>query len=112
MRVVHALIMLLGALAVLMSGAAPATALGDASSPPPCHEAPMRHAGAESPTPSPGKAMKVMDCCIACVATPALRTPERAGLATPRPAADPRPVAPLSGERPAPEPHPPRPGFL
>lgn len=112
MRALHAIMMLLGALAVLMSGAAPASALGDAPSPPPCHEAPLHHAGAETPSPSPGKAMKAMDCCIACVAAPAWRTPERAGLITPRPAAAPRPVAPLSGEGPAPEPHPPRPGFL
>ena len=112
MRMVQALMMLLGALAVLMSGAAPAAALGDASSPPPCHEAPMHHAGAETPSPAPGKAMKTMDCCIACVAAPALRTPERTGLTTPLPAAAPRPVAALSGERPAPEPHPPRPAAL
>ncbi|HYD28197.1 hypothetical protein [Brevundimonas sp.] len=112
MRAVHALMMLLGALAVLMAGAAPANALGEASSPPPCHEAPMHHAGAETPSPGAGKAMKAMDCCIACVAAPAPPAPERARVTTPRPAAAPRPVALLSGEQPAPEPHPPRPGFL
>ena len=108
MRAVQALMMLLGALAVLMIGAAPASARGDTSSPPPCHETAMAHAGTRTPSPTPGKAMKSMDCCVACVATPTLRSPERARLNPPRPAAASAPAALRAGERPAPEPHPPR----
>src|SRR5687767_1425487 len=112
MRVVRALMMLFGALAVLMSGAMPASAIADASSPPPCHEATMQHGGEETPSPDPGKAMKAMDCCIACVMTAALRSPDRARLTPPRPSAVAPPTAMPQGERPAPEPHPPRPDSL
>lgn len=109
MRALHAMMMLLGALAVLLTGTAPAGALADAGSPPPCHEAAMGPAGAETPSPDSGKAMNAMHCCVACVATPTLAPPARARLTVLRPAV----AAPLltlpSGERPAPEPHPPRP---
>lgn len=107
-----ALMMLLGALVVLTTGAAPSRALADAPSPPPCHETTTHHAGSESPRPAPGKAMTVMDCCIACVATTPLGSPVRARVSPPRPGTAAPPAALPVGERPAPEPHPPRPGFL
>jgi len=108
MRAFHAMLMLLGALAVLLTGTAPVSALADAGSPPPCHEAVTHHDGAETPSPDTGKAMNTMHCCVACVAAPAHKPPARARLRAPGPAV----VTPLlalpSGERPAPEPHPPR----
>lgn len=107
MRAFHAMLMLLGALAVLLTGIAPASVLADAGSPP-CHEATMRPDGAGTPSSHSGKAMPAMHCCVACVAAPTLKPPARARLRAPGPAV----VAPLlalpSGERPAPEPHPPR----
>lgn len=109
MRALHAMMLLLGALAVLMTGAAPATTLAEVSSAPPCHEAVAHHIGAETPSPAPGKTMKAMDCCVACVGAPALQPPPRARLAAPPPAAAVPPMAVPAGERPAPEPHPPRP---
>jgi hypothetical protein len=112
MRAVQALMMLLGALAVLMTAAVPANALTDASSAPPCHETAMHHGGAEMPSPAPGKAMKAMDCCVACVTAPALRAPDRPRATPPRPATTASPVALPVGEQPAPEPHPPRPTLL
>jgi hypothetical protein len=112
MRVVQALMMMLGAFAVLMTAAAPASALAGAVSPPPCHETAIGHDGAETPSPAPGEAMKALDCCVACVAAPALRSPERARMTPPRPATAAPPVALPSGEQPAPEPHPPRPTLL
>ena len=108
MRPLSALMMLLGALAVLMSAAAPASARADAPTPP-CHEATMHHDGAGTPSPAPDTAMKAMDFCVACVNTPSLRSPERARPAPPRPAAATPPAALPAGERPAPDPHPPRP---
>ena len=110
MRALQALLMLLGALAVLMIGALPASALSDSSSAPPCHETMSHASGAE--TPSPDKPMKAMECCVVCVTAPTLRAPERARLATPRPAPAVRLAALPAGERPAPEPHPPRPSPL
>ena len=108
MRAVHAMLMLFGALAVLLTGAAPAAALADAGAPPPCHETATHPDGAGTPSSDSGKAMPAMHCCVACVAAPTLKPPARARLRAPRPSV----VAPLlalpSGERPAPEPHPPR----
>jgi hypothetical protein len=107
MRAFHAMLMLFGALAVLLTGAAPAAALTGAASPP-CHEAAMHPDGAGTPSSDSGKGMKAMHCCVACVAAPTLKPPARARLRAPRPPV----VAPLlalpAGERPAPEPHPPR----
>ena len=109
MRALQALMMMLGALAVLMTGVVPANAGANATSRAPCHEATMHHDGSEAPSPAPGKAVKAMDCCIACVTPPTLRPPERARPTSPQPAeAAPLAALPL-GERPAPEPHPPRP---
>lgn len=109
MRALHALIMLLGALAVLMTGAVPSSAATDAPSTPPCHQTASHHAGSEAPAPGPGKAMKAMDCCVACVGAPALTPPGRARLAAPPPSVAMTPGSVPTGERPAPEPHPPRP---
>lgn len=103
--------MLLGALAVLMTGVVPALALPGDASPPPCHEMTAAHGEASSQSTDPGKAMKVMNCCVACVAAPVLHPPARGRLTTPRPMATAAPMALPSGERPSPEPHPPRPAL-
>lgn len=110
MRALHALIMLLGALAVLMIGAVPASAaVADAPSTPPCHQTATHHGGSETPAPMPGEAAKAMDCCVACVGAPALTPPGRARVAAPPPSVAMTPGSLPTGERPAPEPHPPRP---
>ena len=109
MRALHAMILLLGALAVLMTGAAPGAALAEASSAPPCHEAAAHHGGAETPAPAPDKPMKAMECCVACVAAPSLLRPEPRRVAAPPPSVIAVPATLPAGERPAPEPHPPRP---
>ncbi|MDY6923261.1 MAG: hypothetical protein SWI22_04785 [Pseudomonadota bacterium] len=108
MRALHAMMMLLGALAVLWTGGAPAGALADAASAPPCHETATPADGEQRPSRDPGKGMTAMQCCVACVAAPTLRPPTRARLAAPRPVVSSPLVALPSGERPAPEPHPPR----
>jgi len=109
MRALQALLMLLGALAALTTGALPANAQAEATSMPPCHEAAMPHGGPDTSQPMPGKAMKAMDCCIACVAAPSLPPPDRSRVVAPAPATQAAPIAVPTGERPAPEPHPPRP---
>ena len=112
MRALQAMVMLLGALAVLMTGIVPAMAMpGDDASPPPCHEMGVEQREASSQPTHPGKAMKTMDCCVACVAAPVLSPPARGRLTTPRPMATAAPMALPSGERPSPEPHPPRPAL-
>lgn len=108
MRAFQALVMLLGALAVLMSGAVPASAVAGEASPPPCHQTAPHHGGAETPAPAPGKAMKAMDCCVACVGAPVLTPPTPARLSSPPPAVAMTPDGTPAGERPEPEPHPPR----
>lgn len=100
--------MLLGALAVLMIGAVPAGAVADAPSTPPCHPTASHHGGEEMPQPIPDKAMKAMECCVACVGAPALTPPSRARLTAPPPSVAMTPGSLPTGERPAPEPHPPR----
>ncbi|HYC68023.1 hypothetical protein [Brevundimonas sp.] len=112
MRALHALMMLFGALAVLMTGAVPASAWADTSSTPPCHETAMAHGGAETPSPASDTAMTGLDCCVACVAAPALPIPDRARLRSPQPAPAAPAVTLLCGEQPAPEPHPPRADLL
>lgn len=111
MALLRAFLLLLGALAALTIGAAPAMA---ASAAPACHEMAMAHGG-HAPDPgqdrAPDKAMKAMNCCVACVATPELKAPDRA---VPVP---PKPVHRLlrgelpGGEHPCPEPGPPRSGL-
>jgi hypothetical protein len=108
MRALHALMMLLGALAVLTVGAVPASARGDVASAPPCHETTMHHDGAGTPSPAPEKAMKTMACCVACVTMPSVLPPEQPRAIAPAPAVIAAPAALPAGERPAPEPHPPR----
>ncbi|NJC41938.1 hypothetical protein GGQ87_002233 [Brevundimonas alba] len=112
MRALQALMMLLGALAVLMTGALPASAGGAATSAPPCHQERSHRGAAETPSPASGKMMKAMDCCVGCVAAPQLRSPEPVRVVSPRPTKLPLPAAMPVGEQPAPEPHPPRPILL
>ncbi|MDO9608669.1 MAG: hypothetical protein Q7J26_09105, partial [Brevundimonas sp.] len=87
MRALQAMVMLLGALAVLMTSAVPAMAMPGDASPPPCHEKAAAHGEASSPSTDSGKAMKAMDCCVACVAAPVLHPPARCRVAAPRPMA-------------------------
>ncbi|QDH73727.1 hypothetical protein [Brevundimonas sp. M20] len=114
MALLRTLLMLCGALAVLTLGALPASAAGPSA--PPCHEmssqpmsGPMHHGDASTGAPdkTPDKAMKVMACCVMCVAAPAPAPVAATAVAN---ALDPRPlpVARLSGHGPAPEHGPPR----
>ena len=110
MRALQTLVMLLGALAVLMIGAVPTSAAA-APSTPPCHQTASHHGGTEAPATMPGDTLKAMDCCVACVGAPALTPPGRARLAAPPPSVAMTPGSLPTGERPAPDPHPPRPLF-
>lgn len=107
MRVTRALILLLGALAVLALGgvggyAPPAMAAT------PCHGEVTPHASHDGGQAPAEKPMKVMGCCVACVAAALPRPTEAARVARP----EDRPVAGrsavLTGRRPTPEPAPPR----
>lgn len=112
MALLRAFLLLLGALAALTVGVAPAMA---GSSPPACHDMAAMHHGSSAPAPAPAssdKAMKAMQCCIACVAAPVLRAPDRAAPASPRPVVAIGPAVVPTGERPSPEPGPPRPRLL
>lgn len=105
MVILRTLLMLCGALAVLTLGALPAAA-GPAT--PPCHEmAGMTH-GAPDPTPAPAKAIKVMACCVMCVAAPAIPPVQPAAAPTTTGCHHPLPAARLAGSGPAPEHGPPR----
>lgn len=109
MALLRAFLLLLGALAALTIGAAPAMA---GSSAPACHETASHH-GSDAPAPaSSDKAMKAMQCCVACVASPVLRAPEKASPSSPRPVLAIGPTTLPAGERPSPEPGPPRPSLL
>lgn len=102
-RTLNAILMLLGALSVLMLGAAPATA----EAPPPCHEMTGR-SGPDMPQPTPDDAMMAMGCCIACVTAPDLTPPVRGRIAAPpSPPVAPRLSLP-AGLSPAPEHGPPK----
>ena len=107
MRLLRTLVMLLGALAVLATGFAPAAAAAS-EAPPPCHDTASHHQGPQTPSPDPAGQAQIPDCCVACIASPPLQPPARARLAAPRPATLTPRTAMLAGERPAPEPHPPR----
>ena len=101
MVVVRTLLILLGALAVLTLGATPMTAAAEA---PPCHS--QDH---QPPADQPAsKALKIMACCVACVAAPRIEPPSLP--AAPAPAASAaRPPAPaLAGLTPSPAHGPPR----
>lgn len=104
MRGFHALMMLFGALAVLMTGVLPTAA----ASAPPCHETAAHHGGSETPAPRPDKPPKAMNCCVACVAVPALPTPDAGRVASSRATAVRTPAILQTGRTPSPEPHPPR----
>lgn len=124
MRILLALFSLIAALTLPGLGAMDAFA-----SPvevPPCHEAPSHdvpahdvpapggHHGMDvspttdtSPAQAPAKAMKIMACCIACVAAqPAV--PDAARQSVRRPTAAPPLHAAVSGRTVSPEPDPPR----
>ena len=104
MAFARTLFMLLGALGVLLLGAAP-PAMAD-SPPPPCHE--MTAMGHGDSTPQPDNPMKSMACCVACIAAPAITPPVRSGVtgraALPQPAARALPA----GRRLTPETGPPK----
>lgn len=108
MVILRTLLMLCGALAVLTLGALPAAASGPV--PPPCHEmSGMIHGVPDGvPTKAPDKPMKVMGCCIICVAAslPSPISPAAAPLAGA--AHRPLTAARLTGHSPAPEHGPPR----
>lgn len=91
-------LLLLGALAVLALGAAPAVA----EAPPPCHG--TSH---EAPA-TPDKPVKAMSCCAACVAAPLPQPPIRVSVRAPAPASAVGPQTLPVGRTPAPEPGPPR----
>lgn len=103
-RTLNAILMLLGALSVLMLGAAPAAA--DAA-PPSCHETPTHHGPDTSQTTTDG-VMMAMGCCIACVTAPDLEPPVRGRIAAPSPLPAASPLALPTGLSPAPEHGPPR----
>lgn len=107
MALIRTLSMLLGALAVLWLGAVPMPAASAEA--PPCHEKAMSHGTApDAPSPSPDKPMKVMGCCVACVASPLPQPPVRTAVRAPAPVHAVRPQALLAGLTTAPEPGPPR----
>lgn len=112
MALLRAFLLLLGALAALTVGVAPAMA----SEAPPCHEMMAMEHGADrdgqAPDRSPDKPIKAMNCCVACVATPELRAPERAAPVPPKPVHRLLRGELPGGEHPCPEPGPPRPGLL
>ncbi len=108
MRVLWTLLVTLGALVVLTTGLAPGAALARSDAPPPCHETASHPEGIGAPSPAPVDHGQIADCCVACVWTPGLQPPARARLTPPRPATLAPPATLPVGERPAPEPHPPR----
>lgn len=110
MALLRAFLLLLGALAALTVGVAPALA---GSESPACHETAAHHGAPASQDSAPSdKAVKTMQCCVACVAAPVLRTPDKAAPVTPRPVLAIGPTVVPLGERPSPEPGPPRSSLL
>jgi hypothetical protein len=105
MVILRTLLMLAGALAVLTLGALPAAA---GSAAPPCHETSGSMHHGDAPAQAPTKAIKVMACCVMCVAAPA--APPLQPVASALVTADhhPLPSARMSGRGPAPEHGPPR----
>lgn len=77
MALLRTLLLLLGALGVLLLGAASPAAASTET--PPCHE--MAGMTSNAPSSTPDKPMKSMACCIACIAAPAVVPPMRAGVA-------------------------------
>lgn len=76
MAFARTLFMLVGALSVLLLGAAP-PAMADAPAPP-CHE--MKAIGHGDTAPQPDKPTKTMACCAACVTAPLLTPPARSSV--------------------------------
>lgn len=101
MAAVRTLMILLGALAVLTLGATPMAAMAES----PCHAQQHQQAPGEAPA---SKALKLMNCCVACVAAPRIEPPSTpdAALAAASVFADTSPV--LCGLTPRPAHGPPR----
>lgn len=103
----RALILLLGVLAVLalggVGGSAPPAMAAAA-----CHGEASPHPARDGGQAPAEKPMKVMGCCVACVAAALPRPAEapRASRIEDRPVAGPSTI--LTGRRPTPEPAPPR----
>lgn len=105
MRMLQTLLLLMGAVAVLVigSGVMPASAAEVA----PCHaEGAARHGAPDQPGPS--KAMTVMACCVACLATPLPQPRDAVATVVPTQRHALLPVALPRGLIPSPEPFPPR----
>lgn len=101
MAVLRTLMILLGALAVLTLGATPMSAMAEA---PPCHS--QEHpAPADQPA---SKALKIMACCVACVAAPRVEPADTPVILTPASVQRTAPSSPLSGLTPSPAHGPPR----
>jgi len=66
-RALQILLTLFGALALLSLGAVSASA---SAGTPPCHQTAEMADHGPSKAPQPTKPLKVMGCCVACVATP------------------------------------------
>ncbi|WP_439471465.1 hypothetical protein [Brevundimonas sp.] len=107
MVILRTVLMLCGALAVLLLGALPASA-GPAG--PPCHETSgqMHHGDAPAQQQGPTKALKVMACCVMCVAAPAVPPVQPSSAPTAAGDHHPLPAARLTGRGPAPDHGPPR----
>lgn len=101
MAAFRTLMILLGALAVLTLGATPMTAMAEA----PCHSQHHQQSPAEAPV---SKALKVMNCCVACVAAPRIEPPTTPETALPAAAVFVAASPALSGLTPSPAHGPPR----
>ena len=106
MVILRTLLMLCGALAVLTLGALPASASGPST--PPCHQTSGATHHGDAPAQTPSKAIKVMACCVMCVAAPAVPPVQPAAAPTDARDHPPLPAARLTGRGPAPEHGPPR----
>lgn len=107
MAALRTLMMLIGALAVLTLGALTAAGPAEAA-PPSCHGMDHQVPAGHGDHDGPAKAAMPMACCVACVTAVTPQPPIRAAAAPPAPTHDALKSLPLTGERPAPEPHPPR----
>lgn len=101
MAAFRTLLILFGALAVLTLGATPMATAAEA---PPCHS--QEH---QAPTDQPAsKALKVMNCCVACVAAPRPEPAAGPVTFTPPAATYHVPASTLTGLSPSPAHGPPR----
>ena len=100
MALVRTLMILLGAFAVLTLGATPMASASE----PPCHS--RSH---EAPADQrPSKALKVMNCCVACVVAPRIEPVATPQAALPAASVFARSLSSLSGLTPSPAHGPPR----